>query len=904
MANPPDNKNPGNNDPQLPKTGSTTPGANPQGTINTENTGQGGKPAPAKNTDLNRTRAATSAPQPTETPPPLPKTPIQKPPVPKTPAPKTPVPSTDETQVRSTPSTPVSATPGKVATGSATAGTTTSTATANSAQSSTTRRAADSSVTKTAETETRTRSSTLERPRADGASKPEPRRPNQLTRPARPLERTAAPRPEGAPAGRRPERPSGGQPAPARRPAENRPHRGPARREEHRRPAYRDSRPRRRMAPPPGAKTGRYVAPAMQPTRRGHVVPPAAAAPGGSAWAPLLFGILLLCGVLWYAIKYYTPMIKSDLTARTNSALQSAGYGDVANVEIDGRNAILTGSVASETDSESAEEIVANTEGVRTVDNQLTIGETDSDATAGERTEPALTFFASDDGVKLSGTVSDQEYADQIENHAKEIYGEDGVSGSITVDPNSTNPGWWPAVQQLSPDLKNVDGSFNVSDGALRLTGQAADQQTKDDINAKAEELLNGQLTIDNRITVAATAEPTPEPAPEPEPQPEPESQPEPQPEPVTLQPASANYYNTGKIIQLNGSLPAESAASLADAFANAELPVANRINISDEVEAPAWVDSFGEAVEALQNIEQAEIDVQPDGDVAVYGIATSEEAMQAAADKVASIFADQDVNNQISVRAPEPEPEPEPVAPSMQPFASVSDDGTTLTIAGLLPPSAAEALGGSFENSGRSVVSNVTADERVMQPEWTDALATTLQAMNGIENSKIMIAASGTLTLSGLADSAADRQRAANAGFDAFGNSVSLLNDITVKGPDITQLLASIDLAAIRFRSGSSELDADSVSILEQVAGALEQVPDATVAISGHTDSTGSANRNLVLSGQRADRVRSFLIERGISGDRLTSQGFGSSQPIASNDTVTGRALNRRIDIALTNGE
>jgi len=116
--------------------------------------------------------------------------------------------------------------------------------------------------------------------------------------------------------------------------------------------------------------------------------------------------------------------------------------------------------------------------------------------------------------------------------------------------------------------------------------------------------------------------------------------------------------------------------------------------------------------------------------------------------------------------------------------------------------------------------------------------------------------------------------------------------------------LIAQIDLAAIRFRTNSSELDADSVNILDQVADALQQVPSATVEIEGHTDSTGNNERNIVLSGERADRVRSFLINRGIGGDRLTTRGYGSSQPIASNDTVTGRALNRRIELVLTNGE
>ena len=130
------------------------------------------------------------------------------------------------------------------------------------------------------------------------------------------------------------------------------------------------------------------------------------------------------------------------------------------------------------------------------------------------------------------------------------------------------------------------------------------------------------------------------------------------------------------------------------------------------------------------------------------------------------------------------------------------------------------------------------------------------------------------------------------------------LRNDITIKEPDISALFARIDLTAIRFRTNSAELDAGSIAILEQVSDALSQVPSAKIAVEGHTDSTGNSERNQQLSGERADTVRNFLINRGINGDRLTSRGYGSSEPIASNDTVTGRALNRRIEFKLSNGE
>ena len=661
-------------------------------------------------------------------------------------------------------------------------------------------------------------------------------------------------------------------------------------------PAYRDGPnvhrrppppPPRRMAPPAGASGGRYVAPGPR-TRRQHVIPPAVAADGGSAWGPLLLGLLLLLGVIWYAVRYYAPLIDADLTSRSNSALAEAGLGDSAQAEIDGRSATLIGNVATQPESDLAEETVAGTIGVRSVDNQLTVGDADNttSADASARNEPSLTLFTRSDGVKLSGIVSDQEYADKIDAAVKETYGADNVSGSIAVDPDTTNPGWWPAVQQLTPDLQGIEnGSLSVSDGSLLLTGTAPDEQTSDDIETRAKELVAGQLTVDNRIKFAAAP-------------------------PAPLRPGYATVYNSSDRIALYGSMPAQSASLIEEAFADSEKPVANFIVASDQIEAPAWAGDFTESLTAMDNIDKAKVKVQRSGEVVITGIAQSEQAKQTAGDNIASLFNGLAISNEITVvepePAPEPAPEPEPVpaAPFMKPFATVTDNGSEVKISGLLTASSADAITKAYENAGRTVESSVSIDERVIQPSWTYALSQSTQLMSEIEQARVTISSSNELTISGIADNNSERQQAADNSSSAFGNSVILRNDITIKEPDISALFARIDLTAIRFRTNSAELDAGSIAILEQVSDALSQVPSAKIAVEGHTDSTGNSERNQQLSGERADTVRNFLINRGINGDRLTSRGYGSSEPIASNDTVTGRALNRRIEFKLSNGE
>ena len=91
------------------------------------------------------------------------------------------------------------------------------------------------------------------------------------------------------------------------------------------------------------------------------------------------------------------------------------------------------------------------------------------------------------------------------------------------------------------------------------------------------------------------------------------------------------------------------------------------------------------------------------------------------------------------------------------------------------------------------------------------------------------------------------------------------------------------------------------SFPLLDEVAQALADNPTIKVRIEGHTDSQGSDKSNLKLSNNRAASVRKYLIGRGVDGDRMTSQGFGETVPIADNRTKAGRAENRRVEFFIT---
>ncbi len=108
--------------------------------------------------------------------------------------------------------------------------------------------------------------------------------------------------------------------------------------------------------------------------------------------------------------------------------------------------------------------------------------------------------------------------------------------------------------------------------------------------------------------------------------------------------------------------------------------------------------------------------------------------------------------------------------------------------------------------------------------------------------------------------------------------------------------------LRPVHFRHNSSEIDPDSHVLLEQVADVILRNPDlCRIEVQGHTDSSGTRARNMTLSQERAQAVVDFLVETGVSADRLEPHGYGPDNPVAPNITAAGRARNRRVEFHIT---
>ena len=113
--------------------------------------------------------------------------------------------------------------------------------------------------------------------------------------------------------------------------------------------------------------------------------------------------------------------------------------------------------------------------------------------------------------------------------------------------------------------------------------------------------------------------------------------------------------------------------------------------------------------------------------------------------------------------------------------------------------------------------------------------------------------------------------------------------------------LVAALNDSVINFGSGSAEFPASTASFLQNAAEDLKRMPAGyLLEIAGYTDNTGDAAKNVALSRRRADAVRQALIKSGANPDMLVAKGYGSANPIASNDTPDGRLRNRRIQYRL----
>ena len=108
--------------------------------------------------------------------------------------------------------------------------------------------------------------------------------------------------------------------------------------------------------------------------------------------------------------------------------------------------------------------------------------------------------------------------------------------------------------------------------------------------------------------------------------------------------------------------------------------------------------------------------------------------------------------------------------------------------------------------------------------------------------------------------------------------------------------------LKDLLFDTGKSTIQTNSYKVVDDLAALLLNRKTMVIEVSGHTDNTGNPADNLILSQNRANSVRNYLIKKGVEANRITAVGFGETKPVANNDTQQGRQMNRRTEVKIIN--
>lgn len=278
---------------------------------------------------------------------------------------------------------------------------------------------------------------------------------------------------------------------------------------------------------------------------------------------------------------------------------------------------------------------------------------------------------------------------------------------------------------------------------------------------------------------------------------------------------------------------------------------------------------------------------------VAVSGTAPSEPDRDAALEAIRQVWGVRSVADRIEVRPPVFE------------FTAYRK-GTGVVLAGSIPDERSRAdivtRAASLFGVG-AVVDDLFVSSAVPDENWLPMARRGVDLLVQLDSGRVRLR-NRDVVLSGVASSAQEQERIGAELLEELPIGYTSSLDIAI--PDQVELSVADCAAAfetlmqrseISFEVDSARLRPDSSPILNEVVSLVKRCPGAQIEVQGHTDSLGDAERNMDLSRQRALAVVAYVVGRGVDARRVRARGFGETEPIATNRTRRGRAMNRRIE-------
>ncbi len=309
------------------------------------------------------------------------------------------------------------------------------------------------------------------------------------------------------------------------------------------------------------------------------------------------------------------------------------------------------------------------------------------------------------------------------------------------------------------------------------------------------------------------------------------------------------------------------------------------------------------------ENMDWARLDM--DGrDSIVTGIAPNEKARAKAAVLIAALTGMRSVRNQLDVAARPPAPAAPDAKPGPVPYElSMVRTMDGVVLQGLVPDATAR---GELREAARRHFGDDVSDELELAAgapgDWLDVAKDSLHYLEALEKGSIELR-NTRLRIKGVAVDEDVRKQIEDAVANQTPVTYTARAAITISPETILRrcqerMNSLLEEEQIQFAAGSANISPESYPLLDDLAAVANSCSDAHLLISGHTDSTGSAEANQALSRMRAESVAAYLIEVGLEADRLSTVGGGESRPLADNDTPEGRSRNRRIEIEVQRGD
>ena len=584
---------------------------------------------------------------------------------------------------------------------------------------------------------------------------------------------------------------------------------------------------------------------------------------GSFAWT--LIWLLGTAAICWHAASQFTPRVEDRILSRIQSVLTpltSASTPVVASVH--GRDATLTGRVVDKQQRARLLAAIEGIPGVRSVEDQLTLleplpasdkndtGDSTRDSDVSETTDEATTLTV----IDSSSSESSSESVDQL------------TENSSTDD--------------IAVGNDNSDNTDNLASGVASLTTEPVDPkpntdlltdtdsafQTGSDIKSDADSIeepspqeLETTVTKDTKLAVANI-----------------ESNDQTslsETESTSLLPPSLDFNIEGKTLAVSGKLSNNDdiAPLIRTAMVTFDLDyISNTIELSDEIENASWLESVSELLPDMAGLENPSIEINKD-DIHLGGSAPNTETQDAVLGTAVSVLGAYNMSEDIALKKTDP---PAPIADE-----NTESNVTQAPTASNETKEIADAVDTANEGD-----TNITTTDAVDAANEGDTNITTTDATDAVD-----VASEDDTNIATTEDSDAIGEPSYQAD-DKIKTSLSASPADALK--NAFNDLPSMD---ILFESSSDILTIESLDVLDSIADVLVNHPDIPIRIEGHTDASGTKQDNLILSQLRANSVRDYLVDRGVSIYRLKAYGFGEGVPISDNSTPDGRADNRRIE-------